>query len=109
SQARVVAPPSAEEVQDCDQHGLLPFRPVPGRAIVALRNKVPWCAAAGAMLRRRYAKNAYLKSLVLHKDQAIRRANGRRETARIWAKCAVPARPRRQSRWRRRSAPSSAE
>ena len=26
------------------------------------------------MLRRRYAKNAYIKSLILHKDQAIRRA-----------------------------------
>src|SRR5262249_9227871 len=50
---------------------LLPFRPARGRAIVAPRNKVPWCAAAGAMLRRRYAKNAYLKSLVPHKDQAI--------------------------------------
>src|SRR6516162_6256555 len=64
---------------------LLPFGPARGRAIITGKNKVPWCAAAGAMLRRRYAKNAYLKSLVLHKDQAIRRANGRRETARIWA------------------------
>ena len=37
------------------------------------------------MLRRRYAKNAYLKSLLLHKDQAIRRTDWRRKTTRILA------------------------
>jgi hypothetical protein len=37
------------------------------------------------MLRRSYAKLAYLKSLVLHKDQAIRAADQGAETSPIWA------------------------
>src|SRR6516164_10469505 len=86
SQARVVAPPSAQEVQDCDQHGLLPFVPARGRAIVTTENKVPWCAASDVMLRCSYAKHAYLKSLVLHKYQAIPLADGRRNQCRFWPK-----------------------
>src|SRR5215831_10525282 len=73
-QARVVAPPGAEEVDDCDQHGCY-LSPGRRRAISSQGiNKVPWCVASDVMLRRSYAKFAYLKPLVLHKDQAIRAA-----------------------------------
>src|SRR5262249_567779 len=84
-QARVVAPPSAEEVNDCDQHGCyLSPGSAPGNLSSHDVSKVPWCVALDTMLRRSYAKYAYLKSLVLHKDQVIRPADGETKTARIW-------------------------
>src|SRR6516225_6808893 len=84
-QARVVAPPSAEEVDDCDQHCCY-LSPGRGRAISSQHiNRVPCCVASDTMLRRSYAKYAYLKSLVLHKDQAIRAANPGAKTSPIWA------------------------
>src|SRR5215831_7333324 len=85
-QARVVAPPSAEEVDDCDQHDCyLSPGPAPGNLSSHDVNKVPWCVALDTMLRRSYAKYAYLKSLVLHKDKAIRAANPGAKTSPIWA------------------------
>src|SRR5262245_35922997 len=84
-QARVVAPPSAEEVDDCDQHDCyLSPGPAPGNLSSHDVSKVPWCVALDTMLRRSYAKYAYLKSLALHKDQVIRPADGETKTARIW-------------------------
>jgi hypothetical protein len=46
------------------------FAFLPGQTpgnLVTTEHKVPWCVAAGAVLRRRYAEYAYLKSLFLHK------------------------------------------
>src|SRR5215831_7765343 len=88
-QARVVAPPSAEEVDDCDQHDCyLSPGPGPGNLSSHDVNKVPWCVALDIMLRRSYARIAYLKSLVLHKDQVIRPAGrGDKDGADLGLKC----------------------
>ena len=88
-QARVVAPPSAEEVDDCDQHDCyLSPGPGPGNLSSHDVNKVPWCVALDIMLRRSYARIAYLKSLVLHKDQVIRPAGrGDKNGADLGLKC----------------------
>jgi hypothetical protein len=45
------------------------------------------------MLRRSYAKFAYLKSLVLHKDQAIRAARQHAKTSLILGRNEPPDRP----------------
>src|SRR5262249_41298131 len=59
--------------------------PAPGNLSSHDVNKVPWCVALDIMLRRSYAKYAYLKSLVLHKDQVIRAADPGAKTSPIWA------------------------
>src|SRR5262249_38276589 len=64
---------------------IVTFLPARRRAISSHQiNKVPWCIASDIMLRRSYAKNAYLNSLVLHKDQAIRAADQGAKTLPIW-------------------------
>src|SRR2546421_4381048 len=56
-QARVIAPPRAEEVEDCNQHiHCLSARRHAEQFASCRLNKVPWCTALGAMLRRSYAK-----------------------------------------------------
>src|SRR5215813_10112666 len=68
---------------------IVTFLPARGRAISQVTiNKVPWCVALDIMLRRSYARIAYLKSLVLHKDQVIRPAGrGDKNGADLGLKC----------------------
>src|SRR5262249_45519380 len=84
------------------------FLPARGRAISSHEiNKVPWCVASDVMLRRSYAKFAYLKSLVLRKDQAIRAARKDGKTSLILGRNEPLMGLRRRRRWRPRSAPPS--
>src|SRR6266403_3275937 len=71
-QAGVVAPPRAEEVDDCNQHVYrLSARPDAGQFASRALNKVPWCTALGAMLRCSYAKYAWNKRLILKRNSTI--------------------------------------
>src|SRR2546430_15188321 len=68
------------------------FLPARRRAISSHQvNKVPWCVASDAMLRRSYAKYAYLKSLFLHKDRAIRATGRGAKTSLILGRARQPA------------------
>src|SRR6476646_9794973 len=58
-EARIVAPPGLEEVEDCDQHDLCLSIPGLSRGIlVGAKNRVPCCIATETMLRCSYAENA---------------------------------------------------
>src|SRR5919204_6979303 len=71
-QARVVAPPRAEEVDDCNQHvHCLSARPEAGQFVSCRLDKVPWCSALEAMLRCGYANYAYHNQLISHKNSTI--------------------------------------
>src|SRR5882757_9976091 len=70
-EAGVVAPPSLEEVDDCEQHvECLSPDPRVGSCVESV-NMVSCCAATDIMLRCSYAENAYRKSLIIHKIRAI--------------------------------------
>src|SRR5262245_66075342 len=85
------------------------FLPARGRAISSHEiNKVPWCVASDVMLRRSYAKFAYLKPLVLHKDQAIRAARQDAKTSLNLGRNEPPIGLKRRRRRRPTRAPSSA-
>src|ERR1700751_3795265 len=68
-QACVIAPPCAEEVEDCNQHiHCLSARRHAEHFASCRLNKVPWCTALGAMLRRSYARNAWPKAMMCHRN-----------------------------------------
>src|SRR5215510_8669214 len=108
-QARVVAPPSAEEVDDCDQHArYLSPGPTPGnlKSPSQIRfhdalHQIPCCAAA---MRNAHALSHWFFTKIKRFAAPMEGEN----VADFGPKCAVLTGLMGRPRWRRRNVPSSA-